>query len=172
MQGKATLLGHPIHQMLVVFPLGLLGASVAFDWLSMAMESAQLAMVAHYLIIGGLIGGAIAAPFGLIDWMSIPRGSRAQRLGLMHAIGNVVVLLLFVGSWLLRDPAPISPPWQAYALSWGGALVSLMTAWMGGELVDRLGVGVSEGAYVDAPSSLSTRRVPARARTSQTAARH
>ena len=165
MQGKATFLGHPIHQMLVVFPLGLLGASVAFDWLSMAMSSAQFAVVAHYLIAAGLIGGLVATPFGLIDWMSIPKGSRAQRLGLMHAVGNVVVLLLFLGSWVLREPDPTAVPWQAYALAWGGALVSLMTAWMGGELVDRLGIGVSEGANANAPSSLSTRQMPASART-------
>ena len=170
MQGQATFLGHPLHQMLVVFPLGLLGASVAFDWLALGMDSAQFSLVAFYLIAGGLISGLLAAPFGLIDWMSIPKGSRAQRIGLIHAGGNVIVLLLFAASWVLREPAPVSPPWQAYALAWGGALGSLVTAWLGGELVDRLGVGVSEGANVDAPSSLSTRQVPARART-QTAQR-
>lgn len=170
MQGKATFLGHPLHQMLVVFPLGLLGASVAFDWLALGMDSAQFSLVAFYLIAGGLISGLLAAPFGLIDWMSIPKGSRAQRIGLIHAGGNVIVLLLFAASWVLREPAPVSPPWQAYALAWGGALGSLVTVWLGGELVDRLGVGVSEGANVDAPSSLSTRQVPARART-QTAQR-
>lgn len=165
MQGKATFLGHPVHQMLVVFPLGLLGASVAFDWLALGMDSAQFSLVAFYLIAGGLISGLLAAPFGLIDWLSIPKGSRAQRIGLIHAIGNLIVLLLFAASWVLREPAPVSPPWQAYALAWGGALGSLITAWLGGELVDRLGVCVSEGAYVDAPSSLSTRHVPARAAT-------
>ena len=170
MQGKATFLGHPLHQMLVVFPLGLLGASVAFDWLALGMDSAQFSLVAFYLIAGGLISGLLAAPFGLIDWMSIPKGSRAQRIGLIHAGGNVIVLLLFAASWVLREPAPVSPPWQAYALAWGGALGSLVTALLGGELVDRLGVGVSEGANVDAPSSLSTRQVPVRART-QTAQR-
>lgn len=158
MQGKARLLGHPVHQMLVVFPLGLLGASVAFDLLAMAMSSAELASVAYHLIAGGLIGGLIAAPFGLIDWMAIPRGTRARRVGLMHAGGNVVVLLLFLGSWVLREPAPVSPPWEAYALAWIGVAVSLVTAWLGGELVDRLGVGVSEGANVNAPSSLSRQR--------------
>lgn len=164
MQGKATLFGHPIHQMLVVFPLGLLGASVAFDVAAMAMSSAELAVVAHYLIIGGLIGGVLAAPFGLIDWFAIPAGTRAKRVGLMHAAGNVVVLVLFVGSWVLREPAPVSPPWQAYALAWSGAVVSLMTAWLGGELVDRLGVGVSDGAHLDAPSSLEMPELPATGR--------
>ena len=164
MQGKATFLGHPIHQMAVVFPLGLLGASVVFDWIAMGTSSPQFAVVAFYLIAGGLIGGLVAAPFGLIDWLSIPKGSRAQRIGLMHGGGNVVVLLLFAGSWVLREPAPVTPPWEAYALAWGGALLSLVTAWLGGELVDRLGVGVSEGAHVNAPSSLSEPELPTRAR--------
>jgi len=171
MQGKATLFGHPIHQMLVVFPLGLLGASVVFDWIAMGTDRAQFGVVAFYLISGGLISGLIAAPFGLIDWFAIPKGSRAKRIGLMHAMGNVVVLLLFLASWVLREEDAMAPPWQAYALAWGGALVSLATAWLGGELVDRLGVGVSEGAHVNAPSSLTQPRMPARA-TANTAQRH
>jgi hypothetical protein len=46
----------------------------------------------------------------------------------------------------------------ALILSFGGLFLALFTGWLGGELVDRLGVGVDEGAHVDAPSSLSSRR--------------
>jgi uncharacterized membrane protein len=69
------------------------------------------------------------------------------------------VLLLFVASWLLRGDAPRSPEVLALALSFAAGLLALFTGWLGGELVDRLAVGVDEGAHVDAPSSLSTRRV-------------
>lgn len=163
MQGKATFLGHPFHQMAVVFPLGLLGASVVFDWIALGTGSPQFAVVAFYLVAGGLIGGLVAAPFGWVDWIAIPKRTRAHRIGLMHGIGNIVVMLLFVGSWMLREPMPETPPWQAYALAWGGAALSLVTAWLGGELVDRLGVGVSDGAHVNAPSSLTQPELPARA---------
>lgn len=162
MESKARLFGHPIHQMLVVFPLGLLGTSVVFDILYRVIDSETMALVAHYLIAGGLIGGLLAAPFGAIDWMAIPHGTRAKSIGAMHALGNVVVLALFAGSWSVRRDAPEAPEVLAHVLSFGGAFLSLVTAWLGGELVDRLGVGVYDQANLDAPSSLTAARVASR----------
>jgi hypothetical protein len=52
---------------------------------------------------------------------------------------------------------PDAPPVAAYVLSFAGAVLALGTAWLGGELVDRLGVGVYEDANPDAPSSLASR---------------
>ncbi len=168
MESKAKLFGHPVHQMLVVFPLGLLGTSVVFDLLYRGLDNEVMALVSHYLIAAGVIAGLIAAPFGTIDWLAIPKGTRAKSVGAMHAAGNVLVLLLFAGSWAVRRDAPQSPEILAHVLSFGGAFVSLGTAWLGGELVDRLGVGVSDGAHLDAPSSLRGKaaeaRVPVRAR--------
>lgn len=157
MESKARLLGHPIHQMLVVFPLGLLGGSVAFDLVHLVTGNELFAVLAHYLIAAGLIAGLLAAPFGTIDWLAIPSGTRAKSVGALHAIGNVVVLLLFAGSWWLRRGDPAAPDVWAHVLSIGGVALSMVTAWLGGELVDRLGVGVSEGAHLDAPSSLAHR---------------
>jgi uncharacterized membrane protein len=99
----------------------------------------------------------LAAPFGLIDWMGIPSGTRAKRVGAAHGLGNVVVLLLFVGSVLLRREEAAAPPTAAYVCSFAGVLLALVTAWLGGELVDRLGIGVHHDANVDAPSSLRAR---------------
>ena len=115
------------------------------------------------MIAAGIIGGLAAAPFGWIDWFAIPRNTRAKSVGLWHGAGNVLVLLLFAASWLLRRDLPEQPEALAFALSFGGAGIALLTGWLGGELVDRLGVGVDDGAHVDAPSSLSKR--PARAGT-------
>jgi uncharacterized membrane protein len=162
MESKARLLGHPIHQMMVVFPLGLLAASVVFDLLYRGLDNNLMAVVSYYLIAGGVIAGLIAAPFGSIDWLAIPSGTRAKSVGAMHAIGNVVVLALFAGSWWLRRDAPEAPSMLAHVLSFSGALLSLVTAWLGGELVDRLGVGVSDGANLDAPSSLRQRNAAVR----------
>lgn len=157
MESRARLFGHPIHQMLVVFPLGLLGASVVFDLIALLTDSASLVPVAFWLIAAGLVGVAVAAPFGLVDWLAIPAGTRAARIGAMHGLGNVVVGLLFAGSWLLRwmNEQAITP--LALTLSLLGVALSGLTAWLGGELVSRLGVGVSEGAHLDAPSSLDRR---------------
>ena len=155
MEGKAKLFGHPIHQMLIVFPLGLLATAPIFDVLWMTGD-AHWAETAYYLIGAGIVGGLVAAPFGFIDWLGIPRGTRAKRVGALHGAGNVLVLLLFAGSWLLRMDYPMAPSSLALTLSFAGVGLALMTGWLGGELVGRLGVGVDDGAHVDAPSSLKS----------------
>jgi uncharacterized membrane protein len=112
--------------------------------------------VAFWNIAAGVVGGLLAAVFGLWDWMHIPKDTRARRIGLLHGGGNVVVVALFVVSWLLRSGEPdYVPSAVALALSFAGLALAAFTGWLGGELVDRLGVGVDPGAHLDAPSSLS-----------------
>ena len=160
MKAKARLFGHPIHQMLIVFPLGLLATSLFFDIAHLSSGNPPWATIAYYLIAVGIISGLIAAVFGLIDWLAIPAGTRAKRIGLLHGGGNVVVVLLFVGSWLLRRDNPEAPETTAIVLSALAVLLAFVTGWLGGELVDRLGVGVDEGANLDAPNSLKTSHIP------------
>lgn len=160
MESRVKLLGHPVHQILIVFPLGLLATAVIFDVLYLVTTDSTMATTAFWMLVAGLIGGLLAAPFGWLDWLAIPRGTRAKAVGLWHGGGNVVVLLLFLGSWLLWREEPSRPSLPAHVLAMLGASVALVTGWLGGELVDRLGVGVDEGAHVNAPNSLSGR--PAR----------
>lgn len=155
MRAKARLFGHPIHQMLIVFPLGLLGTSLLFDILHLATGGDHWAQVSYFMIAAGIVSGLIAAPFGLIDWLAIPSNTRAKRIGLLHGGGNVVVLLLFALSWFLRRDLPTAPGGLEIGLSALAVGLALVTGWLGGELVDRLGIGVDEGANANAPSSLS-----------------
>ena len=153
----ARFLGHPIHQALIAFPLGLLGGAVLFDIVAIVISSPGLLQASYYMIAAGVISGLVAAPFGLVDWLGIPSGTRARFIGAVHGLGNVVVLVLFAASWLLRRPDAVGPSGSALGFSSAGLLLALVTGWLGGELVDRLGVGVDEGAHVNAPSSLSGR---------------
>ena len=161
MESRAKLFGHPIHQMLIVFPLGLLAMAVIFDLLAIVRGNGYWSEISYWMIAPGVVTGLLAAPFGLIDWMAIPANTRAKRIGAIHGGGNVIVILMFAASWLLRGDAPRTPETLALVLSFAAGAFALVTGWLGGELVDRLGVGVDEGANVDAPSSLSTRRVRA-----------
>lgn len=158
MESRAKLLGHPIHPMLVVFPLGLLGMAVIFDVLALALGSGYWSEIALWMMVAGVVTGLLAAPFGLIDWIAIPAGTRAKRIGALHGVGNVIVVLVFAASAWLRWPTPQEPSAPALLLSFGGFVLALITGWLGGELVDRLGVGVDEGAHLNAPSSLTTDR--------------
>jgi uncharacterized membrane protein len=160
-ESRAKLLGHPIHQMLIVFPLGLLAMAVIFDILTLALDDPSWSGVAYWMIAAGAISGLVAAPFGFIDWLAIPSATRAKRIGAVHGIGNVIVVLLFGASWWMRSPDALAPATLALALSFSGGVLALFTGWLGGELVDRLAIGVDDGANPDAPSSLTSRRVRA-----------
>jgi uncharacterized membrane protein len=132
MEARAKVMGHAVHQMLIVYPLGLFSTAVIFDVIHLITGGATWSIVSYWMIAAGIIGGLCAAVFGTIDWSKIP-------------------------SWWLRRPDPGNPSVVAIFLMVVGSALSLVTGWLGGELVDRLGVGVDDGAHLDAPSSLSKR---------------
>jgi len=157
MQSSAKALGHPIHQQLVVFPIGLLATAVVFDVLRYITGNDGFASASYYMIAAGIIFGLLAAVFGAIDYLAVPAGTRARRIGAIHGTGNVVVVVLFAVSWLLRSGEPGHVPTTlAFLLALLGALLATVTGWLGGELVDRLGVGVEPDANLDAPASFGT----------------
>lgn len=164
MESRAKALGHPIHQMLIPFPFGLLATSVIFDIVYLFVgdpgTANTLSTVAFWMIVSGIIGGLIASPFGLIDYLAIPSGTRAKSVGLLHGVGNVFVLVLFALSLWMRYNSPAMagthrPSTAALVASLVAFLLAGVTGWLGGELVDRLGVGVDDGAHLDAPNSLT-----------------
>jgi uncharacterized membrane protein len=155
MRSRARFAGHAIHPMLIVFPLGLFSTAVVFDALYFITDSGEFAIAGAYTTAAGVLGGLLAAMFGWVDWFGIPAGTRAKRLGLLHGLGNVVVVVLFAVSWLLRlDQATWEPPAVAFVIEVVGLALAALTGWQGGELVERLGVGVDEDAGLDAESSL------------------
>ena len=157
MEARAKLFGHPVHQMLIVLPLGLLSGVVIFDVVYLLTGGLQWATISYWLIPAGVVSGLVAALFGIADWTKIPRATRAKSVGTRHGIGNAVVVVLFLASWLLRGSPIDRPGLAAIALALAGGGLSAVTGWLGGELVGRLGVGVDDGAHLDAPSSLSGR---------------
>ena len=175
MESRAKLVGHPIHPMLIVFPLGLLATALAFDIVHWARAGDTFfAHMALWLIGIGVCTGLFSAIFGFVDWLAIPKGTRAKSVGLWHGLGNVVVVGLFIVSWILRVAGtPLHPPVAAFVLDIIAVLLALVTGWLGGELVDRLGIGVYPNANPDAPSSLKGDRAapPPRSRGVSTEAR-
>jgi len=155
MESKTKIVGHPIHPMLIVFPLGLFSSSLIFDMAYLATKKKELATVSYWMLVSGLVGGMVAAPFGSNDWLHIPDGTRAKSVGMIHGLGNFAVIGLFGASWLLRRGKPTQPGAAAIAVALLAGGLSLSTAWLGGEMSYRLGVGVDRGAHLDSPSSLS-----------------
>ncbi|MGY1809263.1 DUF2231 domain-containing protein [Blastococcus sp. SYSU D00669] len=156
-ESSAKAAGHPIHQQLVAFPLGLLATAVVFDVLRLVTDEDGFAVASWFMIAAGVVSGLLAAVFGAIDYLGVPAGTRARRVGAAHGLGNVVVVVLFAVSWLLRGNEPDHVPTAtALVLALAAAVLAVVTGWLGGELVARLGVGVDPDASVDAPASFET----------------
>src|SRR5262245_38742904 len=128
MEGKVKLLGHPVHPILIVFPLGLLIMALIFDVIYFATDNPAFATVAFWDIAAGIVGGLVAAVFGLVDWLNIPSGTRAKSVGMWHGIGNVVIVVLFALSWWLRsgDPSHV-PSTAAFILALVGIGIGAVT---------------------------------------------
>jgi uncharacterized membrane protein len=140
MESRASIAGHPIHPMLVVFPIGLWVFSFVADLIYFGGGSAIWSDIAYYAMAGGILGALAAAVPGAIDLFSITAGA-PRRIGLMHMAINLVIVLLYVLNFGVRttaDPSAVGPVW----LSGFSIALLLVSGWLGGALVYEHGVGV------------------------------
>ena len=88
MESKVKSMGHPLHPMMVNFPLGLLITAAIFDIVRLVTNNGYWSEIAFWMITAGVIGGLLAAAIGTIDWLAIPAGTRAKKLvyGMEEAI--------------------------------------------------------------------------------------
>ena len=146
--------------MLIAFPLGLLGTSVVWDICALTTAKPLWGTIAYWTITAGIISGLLAAVPGFIDWLYIPKRTRARAVGVYHMLLNVTILVLFAISLFARNGAPDGYPHAGFLRmlpGWIGVVLAVISAWLGGELVETLGIAVHEGANPDAPSSLRSR---------------
>ena len=156
MDSRLKVAGHAVHPMLIPLPLGMFLGTLIFDIVYLVTDDPQFATVSFFMAVLGTVGGVAAAATGAVDFKNIPSGTRAKRVGWVHAIGNDVVIALFALSAFLRYRAEdYEPSTLALTLTFAGAAASFVTGWLGGELVERLGVGVDSDAHLDATSSLT-----------------
>jgi uncharacterized membrane protein len=148
----ARFAGHPIHPMLMPFPLVLLSVPLLTDITYLITGDGFWALASRWLVAAGLVTGVIAAVPGLIDFSTIRR-ARAHLAGWMHLAGNVAVLGLALVSTLLRwgDPAGAVLP-SGVILSAVIAGLLVVTSWFGGELAYRYKIGTFDQADSGDPS--------------------
>jgi len=158
MESRAKLLGHPIHQMLIPIPAGLFIVGSVLDIVDLFVDAQWIPVVSFWNLTLGIFSGLFAAIFGLIDWTKITSNTRAKRVGAAHGIGNVIAVALFAVAVRSRwGNEGYATDTLALTLEVIAFAILGVTAWLGGELVDRLGIGVDDGANMDAPSSLRTK---------------
>jgi uncharacterized membrane protein len=141
---KATIGGHPVHPMLIPFPLALWATSFAVDVLFYFMRHPTLLVISKFMIAAGCIGAVAAAIPGIIDWLAIKNGE-VKRAANWHARLNIAALVVFAISLFLRlgkyselVGRKLTIP---FLLSLVGVILITISGWLGGELVFRYGVG-------------------------------
>ena len=141
----AAIKGHPIHPMLVPFPIAFLVGVLASDLMFAGTGDAFWPRASIWLVGAGVVMGALAAIFGLIDFLTIERVRSPT--GWTHFLGNLLAVVLSLVSLLLRRGD------HAGAILPGGLILSfivvgilLVTGWLGGELAYRYKIGVIEGS--------------------------
>jgi uncharacterized membrane protein len=142
-KSTAAIGGHPLHPIFIPFPIAFLIGALLTDIAYVAGTADPFwARASLWLIASGFISGALAAVFGLIDFMTIRR-VREHKIAWIHFIGNATVLILALVNWLSRLGTPtIGVPPGGFVLSLLIAAILLVTGWYGGELAYRHKIGV------------------------------
>ena len=139
--------GHPYHPILVTIPIGVWIASVVFDIVALASaeEEAVFAEGAYWLIGIGIIGAVLAAVFGLMDLLVIPRGTRAFRTGLTHMTLNLAVVVLFVVDFAVRASQGYEEfSTVGFILSLVALALLTVSGTLGGKLAYHYGIRVAD----------------------------
>jgi uncharacterized membrane protein len=143
MASPASVARHPIHPMLVVFPIGLWVFSLVSDLVYAFGGAAVWNDVAFYTMAGGIVGALLAAVPGFVDYLAL-RGPRVRRVAVTHMAMNLVVVALFGLNLWLRTWLGVDSN-LPLILSVVGVVLLGISGWLGGEMVYVHGVGV-EGA--------------------------
>lgn len=139
---RAAIAGHPLHPMMIHFPVAALLGLVATDMAYILTGDPFWARASLWLSGVGALGGWVASIAGLVDLLSVPR-IREKITAWCHAIIAVMMLSLASLNWLLhyQGPAPGMERWCLYLSLLTAALIAL-AAYLGGRLVYEHAVGV------------------------------
>jgi len=133
MASPASIRKHPIHPMLIVFPIGLWVFSFVCDIVYHAgSHEALWQEMAFYTMLGGVVGALLAAVPGFIDYLSI-RDFHVRRIATTHMVLNLVVVALFIFNLGLRFNG--SGEMFPVILSAIAIAILSVSGWLGGSMV-------------------------------------
>jgi uncharacterized membrane protein len=153
MQGAAVILHHPIHAILIAFPIAFFVGSLGADIIFLAVRVEFWRKCALALIAFGIVGALAAAIAGLIDYRTAPMSGSAFGIATAHRNANFLLVGVFVVNFVIRLRRP--GHWFGYLLTLVGFAAVMYAERLGGELVYRHGVGV---APVEKPAIIETQQ--------------
>jgi uncharacterized membrane protein len=141
----AQIAGHPVHPMLIPFPIAFFVATFAADLVFMQTMDTGWALAKQWLLGAGLVMAALAALAGLTDFLGSHR-IRKLNAAWLHAGGNVVAILVALANFFLRYEAGAAAGISTSEVVLSGVvvLILLFTGWQGWEMVYRHRVGVAD----------------------------
>jgi uncharacterized membrane protein len=143
-RSTAQIAGHPIHPMLIPFPIAFFVGTLACDLVYLATRNPNWPTATQWLLGAGIIMALIAALAGVTDFLGDKR-IRDLPPAWWHFLGNLVLVLLQAVNWYLRyagGPQAVLP-W-GLILSLAAVGLMLFTGWKGWEMVYRGRVGISD----------------------------
>jgi len=132
---------HPIHPILVSFPIALFGFSFLGDIIYLLGGGAGWPVVAYYSMGAGVVFGLLAAIPGFVDLYHMPSGVKAKEIGIWHMGVNLAVVFLFAINFYIRGKAGGGMD-GTFLLSLIGIAALCVSGWLGGEMVYRYGAGI------------------------------
>lgn len=142
MKSRANIKGHPIHPMLIPFPVAFFTGTLIFDILGLVYDNATYLVIGQHLVLAGIVGAVLAAVPGLIDYFfTVPPNSSAKKRASLHAVSNITMLVLFSIAAFYRRKAEAEPA-IVLALESFGFILMCIAGWMGATLVYRNQIGV------------------------------
>lgn len=143
MLSKASIRSHPIHPMLVAFPIGLWVTSFIFDLIGVASHDSSYFAASFYMIVAGCVGAVCAAIPGVIDLFgTIPPRSSGRSRGYLHGSLNTIALFVFIYVAWRRGSASNVADGVAIGCELAGVILIGISGWLGGTLVYRNQIGV------------------------------
>jgi len=138
MKSKAVALGHPIHPMLIPFPIGFLAGAVLFDLGGRLRDDPSWWTAGGYLAIAGIIAALLAAIPGIVDYLyAVPPRSSGKERATKHAAVNSTAVVLFIVAVWIRGGADARPDPMVLILEVLGIAVLGFGGYLGGTLVTR-----------------------------------
>jgi uncharacterized membrane protein len=153
---KAAIKGHPIHPMLIPFPIAFITAALVTDIVYLSTSERVWALASAWLLWAGVVMGAVAGAAGAIDFFAT-RIIREHRAAQLHGGGNVLIVLLTLGNAVLRldNPGGAVAPWGVTLTAVAAALLAV-TGWIGGDLSYKHMFGVNPHQMTEGSPALGS----------------
>jgi uncharacterized membrane protein/nitrite reductase/ring-hydroxylating ferredoxin subunit len=143
MKSKAQFKSHPLHPILVAFPIAFLFGCLVADLIGRVLGRPSFVQTGAYLSIAAVASGLIAGVPGFIDYRYVvPPNSTGKKRATQHMIVNLSALALVALGWAFRDWGTLTPSWLAILLELAAVALVTVGGWLGGTLVYRNQIAV------------------------------